>query len=205
MYSKYGIPIDSVVGRGTAIQPKLSFKFRVRLISFGGLENSAPHGLDVTQQVVSVQKPTISFPKVDVHTYAGSYKTFNQPVFNALRLSLRDDITNGVLFAINSQLQKQYDLKRGRHSIASGTSKFSLLIETLDGENEIRSVDTWRLDGCFISDIDYGENNYSSSEASIISMSIEFDHINDHYSESEGALDAVSSLFYVMSKSSETV
>lgn len=205
MFGKYGVPIDTVVGRGTAIQPKLSFKFRVRLISFGGLEKSAPRGLDITQQVVSIQKPTISFPKVDVYTYGGPYKTFNQPVFNAVRLTLRDDIENGVLFAINSQLQKQYDLARGRHAISSGTAKFTLLIETLDGQNEIRSVDTWRLDGCFISDIDYGENNYSSGESSIISMSIEFDHINDHYSESEGALDAVSSLFYVTSKSSEVV
>lgn len=205
MFGKYGVPIDSVVGRGTAIQPKLNFKFRVRLISFGGLESSAPRGLDVTQQVISIQKPTISFPKIDVHTYSGVYKTFNQPVLNALRLTLRDDIQNNVLFAINSQLQKQYDFQRGRYSIGSGTAKFSLLIETLDGQNEISSIDTWRLDGCFISDIDYGENNYSSGEASIISMSIEFDHINDHYSETKGSQDAQSSLWYVMSKSSEIV
>lgn len=205
MFGKYGVPIDTVIGRGTAIQPKLNFKFRVRLISFGGLEQSAPRGLDVTQQVVSVQKPTISFPKVDVYTYGGSYKSFNQPVFNAIRLTLRDDIENGVLFAINSQLQKQYDFRLGKYSKTSATAKFSLLIETLDGENEIRAIDAWRLDGCFISDIDYGENNYASSEASIVSMSIEFDHINDHYSESRGAMEAITSLFYVTSKSTETV
>ncbi len=205
MFGKYGVPIDTVVGRGTAIQPKLSFKFRVRLISFGGLEESAPRGLDITQQVVSIQKPTISFPKVDVPTYGGTYKTFNQPVFNAIRLTLRDDIENNVMFAINSQLQKQYDLKRGRYALSSGVSKFTLLVETLDGQEEIRAVDAWKLDGCFISDIDFGENNYSSGEASIISMSIEYDHINDHYSESQGALQQLSSLFYVMSKSSEVV
>lgn len=205
MFGKYGVPIDTVVGRGTAIQPKLSFKFRVRLISFGGIESSAPRGLDITQQVVSIQKPTISFPKVDVPTYGGTYKTFNQPVFNAIRLTLRDDIENNVMFAINSQLQKQYDLKRGRYAFSSGVSKFTLLVETLDGQEEIRAVDAWKLDGCFISDIDFGENNYSSGEASIISMSIEYDHINDHYSESQGALQSVSSLFYVMSKSSEVV
>ena len=126
MFGKYGVPIDTVVGRGGAIQPKLSFKFRVRLISFGGLENSAPHGLDITQQVISVQKPTISFPKIDVPTYGGVYKTFNQPVFNAVRMTLRDDIENNVIFSINSQLQKQYDLNRGRYALSSGASKFTL-------------------------------------------------------------------------------
>lgn len=205
MFGKYGVPIDSVTGRGTAIQPKLSFKFRVRLISFGGLEKSAPRGLDITQQIVSIQKPTISFTKIDVPTYGGMMKTFNQPQFNPIRLTLRDDIENGVLFAINSQIQKQYDLRLGRYAISSGTAKFTLLIETLDGENEIRSVDTWKLNGCFISDIDYGENNYASSDMSLISMSIEYDDINDHYSESDGANDSISSLFYVMSKSSEAV
>lgn len=205
MFGKYGVPIDSIVGRGTAIQPKLSFKFRVRLISFGGLENSAPHGLDITQQVVSIQKPTISFPKIDVPSYGGVMKTFNQPVFNPIRLTLRDDIENNVLFAVNSQIQKQYDLRDGRYALSSGATKFTILIETLDGQNEIRSIDTWKLNGCFISDIDYGENNYAASDVSTISMSIEYDDINDHFSESDGARDAVSSLFYVMSKSSEAV
>lgn len=132
-------------------------------------------------------------------------KTFNQPVFNPIRLTLRDDIENNVLFAVNSQIQKQYDLRDGRYALSSGATKFTILIETLDGQNEIRSIDTWKLNGCFISDIDYGENNYAASDVSTISMSIEYDDINDHFSESDGARDAVSSLFYVMSKSSEAV
>lgn len=205
MFAKYGVPIDSIKGRNTAIQPKQSFKFRVRLLSFGGLENSASYGMDITQQVISVQKPSISFPKIDVPTYGGKYKTFNMPILNGLRLTLRDDIGNNILFAINSQIQKQYDFDNGRYAVAGSNAKFTLLIETLDGENDIRSIDTWRLDGCFIENIEYGSHQYSAGDPVEISMNIEFDEINDHYTESDGAEEPLSSLWYVMSKATDNI
>lgn len=205
MFGKYGVPVNEVVGRGRPIQPKQQFKFRVRLISFGGMENSSPHGLDITKNVVSVQRPSISFPKIDIKTYSGTMKTFNTPTLNAIRLTVRDDLESNVLFAINRQLSKQYDFVNGRHAFASSNAKFTLLIETLDGQELVKSLDAWRLDSCFIESIDYGENNYSSGEATQITMNIEYDYINGHYSESEGVESAIQSLWYVTSKGSETV
>lgn len=205
MFGKYGVPIDYIQGRGRPIQPKQQFKFRVRLISFGGLENSSPHGMDITKNVVSVQKPSINFPKIEIKTYSGTMKTFNTPTLNAIRLTVRDDLDNNVLFAINRQLSKQYDFVNGRHAFASSNAKFTMLIETLDGQLTDRAMDAWRLDNCFIESIEYGENNYSSGDATQISMNIEFDYINGHYSESKGIDEQIQSLWYVTSKGSETV
>ena len=205
MFGKYGVPIDYVQGRGRPIQPKQQFKFRVRLIAFGGLENEAPHGMDITKNVVSVQKPSISFPKIEVKTYSGTMKTFNTPTINGLRLTVRDDLDNSVLIAINRQLSKQYDFVNGRHAYASSNAKFTLLIETLDGQNTDKAVDAWRLDNCFIESIEYGENNYSSGDATQISMNIEFDFINSHYIESGSGRDSLDTLWYVTSKGTETI
>lgn len=205
MFGKYGVPIDYIQGRGRPIQPKQQFKFRVRLIAFGGLESATPQGIDITKNVVSVQKPSISFPKIEIKTYSGTMKTFNTPVLSGIRLTVRDDLDNSVLTAINRQLSKQYDFINGRHAFASGNAKFALIIETLDGQNTDNAVDAWRLDNCFIESIEYGENNYSSGEATQISMNIEYDFINGHYSESGEGRDNVNTLWYVTSKASETV
>jgi hypothetical protein len=54
--SRFGVPLGSGSGRGGILQPKVKYKFRVRVINFGPLQG----GLELTQQVMSVGRPKVS-------------------------------------------------------------------------------------------------------------------------------------------------
>jgi hypothetical protein len=65
-------------------------------------------------------------------------------------------------------------------SAASGIDyKFVTRCEVLDGGNGASApnvLETWELYGCFITNVNYGDLNYSSSEAATIALTIRFDN-----------------------------
>lgn len=203
LYSKFGVPTDFNSGRDVTIQPKLKFKFRVRFINFGGLE-SASYSFDATQQVISVQKPTITFSTADLGTYAGNVKVFNKPTYNPVNITFRDDMANTLGSAAWSQLQKQYDFNTGRYAVSAGSAKFTTIIETLDGVNEIRAVDSFILEGCFISNAEFGDLNYTEgSGVSEVNMAVDYDYLGGYLSEIEGGIeDPEYLMWYVTSNAS---
>lgn len=198
LYSKFGVPVDFDTGRDVAIQPKLKFKFRVRFINFGGLE-SASYGFDASQQLVRVQRPTINFESTNLGTYSGNVKVFNKPTFNPINITFRDDVANTLGKAAWSQMQKQYDFNNGRYAVSAGAAKFTTIIETLDGQNEIRAIDSFVLENCHIATMEYDELDYSSGEMSTVSIGVEYDYIGSYKSESEGISDPDYLLWYVTS------
>ena len=61
-----------------------------------------------------------------------------------------------------------------------------MLIEALDGGNNVNLagdpaivLDSWTLAGCFLQNVQYGENNYSTSDVVNITMQIRYDNA-DH-------------------------
>lgn len=201
LYAKYGVPMDGLSPRDTNIQPKLKFKFRIRFVNFGGLE-SASYAFDATQQAISVSRPNISFEFSELGTFAGSIKVFNRPKFEAISLSFRDDVANSLSSAIASQLQKQYDFNEGRYAVSSGAAKFTMIIESLDGINEIRAVDAFRLEGCFIENANFGTFDYRESSLNDCTLSINYDYLGGYYSELNGTESAEELFWYVTSNAS---
>lgn len=198
LYTKYGIPMDGLTPRDRAVQPRLRFKYRVRFVNFGGLE-SASYSFDTTQQAISITRPKISFEYTELGTYAGSVKVFNRPKFDAITLTLRDDMANHLSEALASQLQKQYDFNEGRYAVSSGSAKFTMIIESLDGTNEIRSLDAFRLEGCFIENCDFGNFDYRDGGINECTASIVYDYMGGYYSETNGIENAKELLWYVTS------
>jgi len=201
LYAKYGIPIDGLSPRDVAIQPKLKFKFRVRFVNFGGLE-SASYSFDSTQQAISVGRPKVTFEATELGTYAGSIKVFNKPKFENITVTFRDDIANSLSEAVASQLQKQYDFNEGRYALSGGACKFTMIIETLDGINEMRAVDAFRLEGCFIESVDFGSLSYMEGGLNEIPLVISYDYLGGYYSEVNGVESAKQLFWYVTSNAS---
>ena len=201
--AQYGIPMDGLTPRDTTIQPKLRFKFRIRFVNFGGLE-SASYAFDSTQQAISVSRPKIAFEFAELGTYAGTIKVFNRPKFEAISITFRDDVANSLSSAIASQLQKQYDFNEGRYAVSGGAAKFTLIIESLDGVNEVRAVDAFRLEGCFIDNADFGSLDYRESASNEITTSITYDYLGGYYSELNGA-ESAEELFWKVTSNSSTM
>lgn len=188
MFNKFGVPVDYNTGKEVHIQPKLNNRMRVRFLGLGNVQ-SPKHGFDVTQQVVSVTKPTIDFTPIPIKVFGGTINVFNRPILAPISITLRDDLSNTMIAAIDAQVVKQFQFDTANTAYSSGSAKFTTIIESLDGRERIRAMDAWYLTGCYISSVKYGENNYEGGSFVTATIDITYDSIDKHISERSGAAE----------------
>ena len=168
--AKFGIPLDGA--KLGILHPKQKYRFRVVWQNFG--ENNGLR--EMTANVITCTRPKPSFDVVDLHSYnsVGRIAGKRKP-FDAIEITLRDDITNSVVSSIGAQIQKQMNHYEQTSAVAGINYKFSMQIHTLDGTNN-EQLESWDLDGCFIETVDYGGFDYADSESNQITLSIIFDN-----------------------------
>jgi hypothetical protein len=159
---------------GVLVQPKLQYRFRVKLNEFGAGAN-----LELTSQVVSVSRPSLTHDDVVIDVYNSRINLAGKHTWDAITLTVRDDVTGLVARAIAAQLQKQVDHADQSSTKAGSGYKFGMAIENLDGSNSNPTpLDSWELAGCYIQNVNYGENNYATSDALTITIAIKYDNAN---------------------------
>jgi hypothetical protein len=158
---------------GVLVQPKLSYRFRVLLNEFGTGNN-----LELTSQVVSVSRPSLTHDDVVIDVYNSRINLAGKHTWDAITLTVRDDVTGLVTRAIAAQMQKQVDHANQSSVQAGGGYKFGMAIQNLDGSQPAAVLDSWQLAGCYIQNVNYGENSYSSSDALQITIAIKYDNAN---------------------------
>lgn len=159
------------------VQPKLSYRFRVRLNGFGS-DSDPLQNLELTSQVVSVSRPSLTHDDVVVDVYNSRINLAGKHTWDAITLTVRDDVTGNVARAIASQMQKQVDHANQASVRAGGGYKFGMAIENLDGGQPGEVLDAWQLAGCYIQNVNYGENNYATSDPLQITIAIKYDNAN---------------------------
>lgn len=167
--SKFGVPINGT--RTGQFMPKIRHRFRVRVINFGPIAG----GLELTQQVINVNRPNVNFNGQTMHSYNSTMYYAGKPEWQAISMEVRDDITNSVSRLVGHQLQKQMNFFEQTSAAAGINYKFTTIIEILDGGNEA-VFEQWTLEGCFLDTVDYQQLEYSSSDAVTIQMQIRYDN-----------------------------
>lgn len=167
--SKFGIPLDgSKLG---ILHPKQKYRFRVVWQNFG--ENNGLR--EMTQNVVTVSRPKITYNEVELHSYNSVAWIQGKHTFDPIEITLRDDITNSVISSVGAQVQKQMNHFEQTSAVAGINYKFSMEIHALDGtDNE--QLESWVLDGCWITNAAYGDGDYASGDAQVVTLSIRFDN-----------------------------
>ena len=169
--SKFNVPGGT---SGVLVQPKLQYRFRVFMNEFGNGINQ-----ELTSQVVSVGRPSLTHDDVVIDVYNSRVKLAGKHTWDDISLVVRDDVTGVVAKTIAAQLQKQVDHAAQSSIKAGGGYKFGMSIENLDGANDGATIlDSWQLAGCYVSNVAYGENNYATSDAMTITLTIKFDNAN---------------------------
>jgi hypothetical protein len=171
-----GIP-----GAGAGIlHPRLKNKFRITFQNVGQLVPGT-NSRNLTMQVTTISLPNISFTEVVLHRYNSTAYVAGKHEWQPINVTVEDDITGLAATVVKAQLETQgriigVDLDgRWLNTAATGSDyKFGAKIEQLDGDEGV--VQTWILEGCFIQSADFGDRDYSASEAATIVMSIRFDH-----------------------------
>lgn len=160
---------------GVLVQPKLAYRFRVVLSLFGG-GNVEDESLELTSQVVSVSRPSLTHDDVVIDVYNSRLFLAGKHTWDPVTLTVRDDVTGKVAKAIGAQLQNQID-HANQSGLNAGTNyKFAMAIENLDGSQPGVVLDRWELGGCYIQNVNYGENNYATSDALQITLTIKYDN-----------------------------
>jgi hypothetical protein len=168
----FGVPLGGGAGRGGLLMPKVKNRFRVIVTNFG-----IPSGsIALTQQVISVGRPSSTFASTEVHSYNSVAYFAGKATWEAVALTVRDDITNAVSSLVGAQLQKQMNFFDQTVPAAAADYKFGMLVHTLDGGNDV-VLEEWVFEGCFLVTTNYGEFDYASSDAMTIVMSVRFDNV----------------------------
>jgi hypothetical protein len=174
--SQAGVP-----GAGFGIlQPKQKYRFQVTFVGMARLVPGSS-AREITRQATNITRPNLSFEEVAIHRYNTVAYVAGKHSWDPVSLTIEDDITGLASYAVQGQLETQQRLIGGDlngawfNSGATGSDyKFGTLIEQLDGNEGV--VETWKLEGCFIQSADFGDLDYSSSDAATITMNIRYDH-----------------------------
>lgn len=171
-----GIP-----GAGSGIlHPKLKNKWRV---TFHDMARLVPgtNSRNLTMQAITVTRPQLEFTEVELHRYNSVAYIAGKHTWSAMSLTVEDDLTGLASKVVKGQLETQQRLVgvdldgRWLNTAATGSDyKFGLTLEQLDGDEGV--VEKWILEGVMLQAADFGDLDYSASEAATIALTLRFDH-----------------------------
>ena len=191
--AKLTVPLASDQSSPTQglLMPKLKYRFRVTFQGFGAV-NSASPTTELTKQIMDFTRPQISFEPIDIPIYNSTIKLAGKYSWGDITCNLRDDASGQISRLVGEQLQKQLDFAEQASAAAGIDYKFLTKFEVLDGGNgtDVGVLETWEISGCYLSEVNYGDMNYGTSEAVSISMTIRFDNAVQVNSQ-DGRLEGV--------------
>jgi hypothetical protein len=157
------------------LMPKLKFRFRVTFLNFGVTQPTT----ELTKQIMDFKRPTVEFEEILIPIYNSKVYLAGKPTWQPVTCMLRDDAGGEVSKRVGEQMQKQYDFFE-QSSASSGIDyKFTTVLEVLDGGNGTNVpniLETWEMYGCYLSNTDYGDNNYATNDPMTVSLTIRYDN-----------------------------
>ena len=175
--NKFTVPLATNQSASTQglLMPKMKYRFRAIFENFG----VSSEKVELTKQVSEITRPNLNFNPFVIDVYNSKVNLVGKPSWETVSVTLRDDALNNVSKLVGEQIQKQFDFAE-QSSASSGIDyKFLLKYEMLDGgngANEANVLETWELYGAFISQVNYGDMNYATSEPATIVLTISYDN-----------------------------
>jgi hypothetical protein len=175
--SKFTVPLANNQSPDTQglLMPKLKYRFRATFIGFGVTNGTT----ELTKQVQDIKRPNVNFNPITIDVYNSKVFLQGKPEWQETTVTLRDDSSGAVSKLVGEQIQKQFDFMEQASAPSGINYKFTLEFEMLDGGNGATQptiLEAWQLDGCFLSQVDYGDMAYNSSDPALISLNIKFDN-----------------------------
>jgi hypothetical protein len=175
--SKITVPLasdQSATAQGL-LMPKLQYRFRVTFLNFGVSSGTN----ELTKQVIDVSRPNLSFESMELPVYNSKVYLAGKHTWSPVSINLRDDATGEVQKLVGEQLQKQFDFMEQASAVSGIDYKFRTNIEILDGGNGSITptvLETWELLGCFVTEANYNQLAYATSEPATITLTIQYDN-----------------------------
>lgn len=170
-----------IFGINTGIlHPKHKNRWRAIFTNLGGTNGAVANvPNDLSSQLITTTRPNLSFEEFPLDRYNSRAYVAGKHTFEPITMTLEDDVTNKASNAIQTQLERQQRLIGATgpwlNTEATASSyKFGTFLEQLDGNETV--VESWRIEGCFLQAVDYGDYDYSTGDRVIITLTIRYDH-----------------------------
>ena len=166
-----GIP-----GIGSGIlHPKHKNRWRVTFANLGGGVDSQP----MSMQATKISRPSLTFNEVTLHRYNSTGYVAGKHQWEAMKITVQDDVSSSASAVIQAQLQKQQWLigSEGQWLATAPEGslyKFVCYLDQLDGNDQV--IEKWTIEGSWIQNAVWGELDYSTGDAVEIDLTIRFDH-----------------------------
>lgn len=175
--TRFTVPLGGNQSASTQglLMPKLKFRFRATFENFG-VSNPKT---ELTKQIASFARPTVGFDPIEVPVYNSKVYYAGRPTWEAVQVVLRDDAAGNVSRLVGEQLQKQFDFMEQASASSGIDYKFVTRLEMLDGGNgtiEPTVLETWEMYGCFLTNVNYNDVDYSSNDPVTVTMQIRYDN-----------------------------
>lgn len=173
--SNFTVPVNNTPGSQGLLMPKLKYRFRASFFNFGVDKTTQ----ELTKQIVDIKRPNVNFNPITIEVYNSKVFLQGKPEWQETTVNFRDDATGAVSKLVGQQIQKQFDFHEQSSARSGIDYKFQLVYDILDGGNGNTTpsvLESWELDGCFLSSVDYGDMAYNSSEPVQIACNIKFDN-----------------------------
>lgn len=175
--TRFTVPLGGNQSASTQglLMPKLKFRFRATFENFG-VSNPKT---ELTKQIASFARPVVGFDPIEVPVYNSKVYYAGRPTWEAVQVVLRDDAAGNVSRLVGEQLQKQFDFMEQASASSGIDYKFVTRLEMLDGGNgtiEPTVLETWEMYGCFLTNVNYNDVDYSSNDPVTVTMQIRYDN-----------------------------
>lgn len=167
--------------RSAVLMPILSNRFRVVFYNFGNNGEIAPY--DMTRQVRSINRPSITFETQTLYSYVSTVYINTRAEWGEVTIRLLDDINNSVQSRVQQQVSKQMNFFDQTMSRAGENYKFEMDLDILaGGASAGRSaadpnvLQKWVYSGCQITNDDPGEMTYETAQGVEVSLTVRFDN-----------------------------
>lgn len=157
------------------LMPKLKYRFRAIFTGFG-VDTATT---ELTKQVVDIKRPNVNFNPITLDVYNSKVYLQGKPEWQDTTVNLRDDASGAVSKLVSQQVQKQFDFLEQASAPSGVDYKFSITYDVLDGGNGATTpivLESWELQGCFLSQVDWGDMAYNSNDPVQIALTIKFDN-----------------------------
>ena len=177
--SRFTVPLSGTQAAGTQglLMPKLKYRFRVTLESFGVPGQPVT---ELTKQVMNVTRPDVTFEEIKIPVYNSTIKLLGKHSFGDAKLTIRDDASGIVSRKVGEQLQKQFDFFEQAGAASGIDYKFRMRVEMLDGGNgqyEPVTLESFEFLGCYIKQATYQGGDYADATNPMdIALSITYDN-----------------------------
>jgi hypothetical protein len=168
---------------GGILHPKQRNKWKVTFLGVGGGRGAGGAGGDaqpLTVQAITTDRPKLEFEPVQLDRYNSRAWIAGKHTWQPLQMTFEDDIGGGVTRILQQQVERQQALIAPGSGPVLNTArsgqdyKFAIRLEMLDGDEV--PLEVWAVEGCFMMNLDYGDLDYASGDATKIAITVRYDH-----------------------------